>query len=67
MSMTHLLAWTIGIWEVAIILAVVLLLFGASNIPKLMRGLGSGVSEFKKGLKEGEGDSPKPPEPPAPK
>ena len=38
-----------------IILVIVLLLFGSSKIPQLMRGLGSGVNEFKKGLAEGAG------------
>jgi sec-independent protein translocase protein TatA len=40
--------------EVAIIAVVILLMFGGSRLPKLMRGMGSGVHEFKKGLKEGE-------------
>ncbi len=35
-----------------IILAIVVLLFGAKKIPELARGLGSGVKEFKKGLKD---------------
>ena len=34
-----------------IILLIVVLLFGASRIPEMMRGLGSGMREFKKGLK----------------
>jgi len=42
----------LGPWEIAIILAVILLLFGASKIPELMRSMGSGIGEFKKGLKE---------------
>ena len=37
-----------------IILLIVVLLFGASRIPEMMRGLGSGMREFKKGLKEDE-------------
>ena len=40
--------------EMIMILAVILLLFGASKIPQLMRGLGSGITEFKKGIREGE-------------
>lgn len=35
-----------------IILVIVLLLFGGSRIPEIMRGLGSGMKEFKKGLRE---------------
>jgi sec-independent protein translocase protein TatA len=41
-------------FEIVIIILVVVLLFGSAKIPQLMRGLGSGISEFKKGLKEGE-------------
>lgn len=37
--------------EILIILAVVLLLFGGKKIPELMKGLGSGVNEFKKASK----------------
>jgi sec-independent protein translocase protein TatA len=40
--------------DLLIILLVILLLFGSAKIPQLMRGLGSGVHEFKKGIKEGE-------------
>lgn len=39
--------------EIIIILIVVLLLFGSTQIPKLARGLGAGVKEFKKGMAEG--------------
>jgi sec-independent protein translocase protein TatA len=37
-----------------IIAAVVLLLFGGSKIPQLMRGIGQGVGELKKGMEEGQ-------------
>jgi sec-independent protein translocase protein TatA len=40
--------------ELAIIALVVLLMFGGAKLPKLMRGMGSGITEFKKGLKEGD-------------
>tara|TARA_B110000444_G_scaffold134505_1_gene126323 strand:- start:6202 stop:6360 length:159 start_codon:yes stop_codon:yes gene_type:complete len=33
---------------------VILLLFGGKKIPELMKGLGSGIKEFKKGVKEEE-------------
>jgi sec-independent protein translocase protein TatA len=36
-----------GPWQVIVILAVVLLLFGGKRIPELMKGLGKGVKEFK--------------------
>lgn len=38
---------SIGPWQVVLIVAVVLLLFGGRKIPELMRGLGKGVKEFK--------------------
>lgn len=37
-------------WEIIIIVAVVLLLFGGKKIPELMKGLGRGVKEFKDGI-----------------
>ena len=40
--------------EIIIIALVILLLFGGKKIPELMRGLGKGVSQFKKGLKDVE-------------
>ena len=39
-----------------IVLAILLLLFGAKRVPELARGLGSGLSEFKKGTR-GEDDA----------
>ena len=41
-----------GGWQIALIVLVALLLFGGKKIPELMRGLGSGVKEFKKATKE---------------
>ena len=38
-----------GHWEVVIIVLAILLLFGGKKIPELMKGLGSGIREFKKG------------------
>lgn len=43
----------IGTPELLIMLVVLLLLFG-TRLPSVMRGMGQGVNEFKKGLKEGE-------------
>lgn len=42
----------LGMKEVLIIAILVLLLFGGKKIPELMRGLGSGIKEFKKSVKE---------------
>lgn len=41
----------LGMPEILVILVVVLLLFGGKKIPELMKGLGSGVNEFKKAAK----------------
>lgn len=46
--MNVLIAGFIGGWELVLILAVVLLLFGAKKLPELARGLGTGIKEFKK-------------------
>ena len=42
----------IGGWEVILILAVVLILFGAKKLPDLAKGLGTGIKEFKKATRE---------------
>ena len=44
----------IGAPQVILIVVVVLLLFGGRKIPELMRGLGSGIKEFKAATKEEE-------------
>jgi sec-independent protein translocase protein TatA len=49
----------LGPWQIVIVLVLVLLLFGGRKIPELMKGLGKGVSEFKKGAKESEEDNKK--------
>ncbi len=45
--------------EWIIILVVVLLLFGGSQLPKLARNLGQAQKEFKKGINDGLKDDPK--------
>ena len=49
---TSVLLFTMGGTEWLLIALVVLLLFGGKKIPELMRGLGKGISEFKKGKDE---------------
>ena len=49
----------IGPQQVILILVIVLLLFGGRKIPELMRGLGSGIKEFKKATKEEEEEAKK--------
>ena len=48
-----LLLGMIGPWQIVLIVLVILLMFGGKKIPELMRGLGKGMSEFKKGKEEG--------------
>jgi len=49
----------LGTQEIIIIAIVLVLMFGAKKIPQLMRGVGSGIKEFKDGMKEGEDDAKK--------
>jgi sec-independent protein translocase protein TatA len=44
----------LGAGEIILIVLVILLLFGAKKIPELARGLGKGMNEFKRGLKDVE-------------
>lgn len=46
------LVFNFGFWEILIVLLVILLLFGGKRIPELMKGVGKGISNFKKGLKD---------------
>lgn len=43
-----------GPWQIVLIAVVILLLFGGRKIPELMRGLGSGIKEFKEASKDDE-------------
>jgi len=47
----------VGPWQIAIIVALVLLLFGGKKIPELMKGLGTGIKEFKDATKVEEEES----------
>ena len=42
----------LGPWQVVLIVAVAVLLFGGKKIPELMKGLGQGIKEFKKATKD---------------
>ena len=46
----------IGTGEIILIALVVLLLYGGKKIPELMKGIGQGISNFKKGMKEDSDD-----------
>ena len=50
-----------GVWELIIILVIVMVLFGAKRLPELAKGLGQGITEFKKAQKAPtEDDEPSP-------
>ena len=42
----------LGMREILVIAILILLLFGTKRIPEFMKGLGSGIKEFKKSMKE---------------
>ena len=43
----------IGMPEMLIILAIVILIFGANRLPELGKGIGQGIKNFKSGMKDG--------------
>ena len=45
---------SLGVPELVIIFLIVILLFGASRLPQIGRGLGEGIRNFKKGVKTDE-------------
>lgn len=46
----------LGIWELVIILLIVLLVFGASKLPEIGKGLGKAIKGFKEATKEEQKD-----------
>jgi sec-independent protein translocase protein TatA len=55
--MIHPILFSLGAPEIILIVLVLLLLFGGKKIPELMRGLGQGMKEFKKAVKEDDKSS----------
>lgn len=47
----------IGLVEILIILVVILLLFGAKNLPTIGKALGEALKEFKKSVKDDSGEA----------
>lgn len=45
-----------GLPELLVILVIVIVIFGASKLPQLGRGLGEGISNFRDGLSKGKDD-----------
>jgi sec-independent protein translocase protein TatA len=56
LSLTHCVAFlgSLGMQELLVILLIILVLFGGARIPQLMGGLGEGLKNFKKSMREGE-------------
>lgn len=50
---------SIGFFQILVIVLVVVLLFGAGRVPRMMEDLGKGIKSFKKGLKDDDVDPPK--------
>ena len=48
-----------GPGQIVLVVVVILLLFGGRKIPELMRGLGSGIKEFKDASKEDDDETKK--------
>jgi len=46
----------LGHWEILVIVFVIMLLFGGKKFPELAKGLGKGLREFKKSVKEPENE-----------
>lgn len=53
------IAGIVGPWQIVLIVAVILLMFGGKKIPELMSGIGKGMKDFKKAIKEEDGTLPK--------
>jgi sec-independent protein translocase protein TatA len=46
------IAGVVGPWQIVVVVALALLLFGGKKIPELMKGIGQGMKEFKKAVKD---------------
>ncbi len=56
---------SISFWQVALVVALIVLLFGRGKISELMGDVAKGITSFKKGLKEDISEDTKPEEPKA--
>jgi sec-independent protein translocase protein TatA len=54
---SHMLADIFGEQGIIVLIIIVVVLFGGTQIPKIARSLGSAQSEFKKGIEEGKKES----------
>lgn len=46
----------ISIWQIVLVLVIILILFGAGKIPRVMGDVAKGIKSFKAGMKEGESE-----------
>jgi len=51
----------LGVPELLLIVVIVVLIFGASRLPQLGKGIGEGIKNFKDGLRSGSDDTTKKP------
>ncbi|MCH1459667.1 MAG: twin-arginine translocase TatA/TatE family subunit [Luminiphilus sp.] len=49
----------IGIWQLLIILAIVILIFGTKRLPGAAKDLGSAITNFREGMKRDNGETTK--------
>lgn len=49
---------SIGVREVLVIVLIIVILFGARRIPELAKGMGQGIKEFKRGMRDSGDDTP---------
>ena len=46
-----------SIWQILIIILIVLLLFGAGRLPRIMEDMAKGIKSFKKGMQDEDGEA----------
>ena len=46
----------ISIWQIVLVLVIILILFGAGKIPRVMGDVAKGIKSFKAGMKQGENE-----------
>jgi len=56
-NILFIIAGVIGPWQIALIVLVVVLIFGGKKIPEMFKGIGEGIKEFKKATNTEEKES----------
>lgn len=52
MNALHTFLGVVGPWQIVVVVVLIVLLFGGKKIPELMKGLGTGIKEFKDATKD---------------